>query len=177
MLNETQTAVAIAAVCLLAVALLVLGRRRRRTDGETSSARGSEPGTLVLARTHDGTQYQGALADPNGATVLDGALVLAGPIVFRRAGGKPEVMPPAWDRLTLQRTDLAEVWTRSHPVADGAGTATSAAAAHLDPTLASSPPDAAGRGREDLPDAAEDSASGTRRRHARRERRAAPTTS
>jgi hypothetical protein len=118
MLTDQQLAIAVAGVCVLAVAILVIGRRRR-TSGPRHPVSVTEPGWMVLARTHDGTQYQGALIEVDDAT-RDQYLVLAGPIVFRRAGGEPETMPPAWDRLSLPRADVAEVWTRSTPVVDPA---------------------------------------------------------
>jgi hypothetical protein len=138
MLNEMQLVIAVAGVCVLALALIVLSRRRRRrnaadrTDAprvqaaeavetaetvETAEAvealEVDEPGRLVLARTHDGTQYQGVLAEPDEAHAAGAFLVLAGPIVFRRSGGESETMPSAWDRLAVPLVDVAEVWTRS----------------------------------------------------------------
>jgi hypothetical protein len=110
MLTDQQLAMAVAGVCVLAVALLVLARRRRvSADRATSTV---DADRLVLARTHDGTHYQGAFVDMGGPGEL---LTLAGPIVFRRVGAEPETMPPVWDRLTLPLADVAEVWTRSTP--------------------------------------------------------------
>jgi len=131
MVDETQLVIAGAGVCVLALVVIVLGRRRRkaaartearaeaRTDDQvveaveaTVEATADEPGRLVLARTHDGTQYQGVLAGADGADPDGAYLVLTGPIVYRRSGGEPETMPSAWDRLALPLADVAEVWTR-----------------------------------------------------------------
>jgi hypothetical protein len=112
MLTDQQLAIAVAGVCVLAVMLLVLARRRRvSADRATSTV---DADRLVLARTHDGTHYQGAFVDMGGPGEF---LTLAGPIVFRRVGAEPETMPPVWDRLTLPLADVAEVWTRSTPAA------------------------------------------------------------
>jgi len=116
MLTDGQLVAAVAGICVLAVALLVLGRRGRRASGHAHDDV-VPTGSIVLARTHDGTQYQGALVEDAGP-VADQYLVLSGPIVFRRAGSEPETMPPAWDRLALPRADVAEVWTRSTPTAE-----------------------------------------------------------
>ena len=113
MLTDQQLAIAVAGVCVLAVVLLVLARRRRSSaDASTSTV---DAGRLVLARTHDGTHYQGAFV---GMGKPGEFLTLAGPIVFRRVGAEPETMPPVWDRLTLPVSDVAEVWTRSVPAAE-----------------------------------------------------------
>ena len=120
MLTDQQLGLALAGVCVLAAVIMVLARRRRRSEPTASerpaqSVTGSaEPGWMVLARTHDGSQYQGALVQDDDTT-RDQYLVMAGPIVFRRAGGEPETMPPAWDRLAVPLTDVAEVWTRPAP--------------------------------------------------------------
>lgn len=112
-LTDEQLLVVVSGICVLAVAIVVIGRRRRRRAAEPRHEEAVTPaGSIVLARTHDGTQYQGALVEDAGAGD-DRYLVLSGPIVFRRAGGEPESMPPAWDRLAVPRADVAEVWTRS----------------------------------------------------------------
>jgi len=119
MLNESQTLVAVAGVCVLALVLVVLGRRRRRTGTPTvlEAVAVDDADRLVLVRTHDGTQYQGRLAEPGGAPDDGSYVTLTGPIVFRRDGGEPETMPAVWDRLALPRAALTEVWTRRAPVA------------------------------------------------------------
>jgi hypothetical protein len=110
MLSEAELAIAVGGVCVIAIVLMWLARRRRiSSDGEERTV---EAGRLVLARTHDGTHYQGTLVEMGGSSEF---LTLAGPIVFRRVGAEPETMPAVWDRLTLPLTDLAEVWTRSTP--------------------------------------------------------------
>ncbi len=116
MLTDAQLVVVVAGICVLAVAIVVIGRRRRRAAEPRHEAPVAPPGSIVLARTHDGTQYQGALVEDTGAGD-DRYLLLSGPILFRRAGGEPESMPPAWDRLAVPRADVAEVWTRSTAVA------------------------------------------------------------
>jgi LPXTG-motif cell wall-anchored protein len=133
MLNQTQLVLAVAGVLVIAAVLLVLGRRRRRAEEQSDGRPDAqvaleavlvdEPGTLVLARTHDGTQYQGTLTDATAANARGAYLTLAGPIVFRRAGGEPETMPSAWDRLALPLADVAEVWTRSAPTVEPAAAA------------------------------------------------------
>jgi hypothetical protein len=175
---DTQAVLAVAGVCVLAVALIVVGRRRRKADGPAVEAVVvEEPGTLVLARTHDGTQYQGTLAEPEGsdggAHASGAYLTLAGPIVFRRVGGDPETMPSAWDRLALPLADVAEVWTRSAPAT------TAAPAPPPAPAPAASTEDVIARLRDggDVTDeapVADDSRSW--RRHPRRERRDPVTT-
>ncbi|HEY3670713.1 MAG TPA: hypothetical protein VGN51_07255 [Acidimicrobiia bacterium] len=176
MLNETQTVIAVAGVCVLALVLIVLGRRRRNTEGRGTNDHVvnagvvdavvvDEPGRLVLARTHDGTQYQGTLAepgDPGQPGANGGYLTLTGTIVFRRAGGEPETMPSAWDRLALPLADVAEVWTRP--------AATTPAAPSPAPVPASSTEDAVARLREGV-DGEPSADAPTTRRHTRRERR------
>jgi hypothetical protein len=176
MSTNTQAVLAVAVVCVLAVALIVVGRRRRNADRPAVDAVVvEEPGTLVLARTHDGTQYQGTLAAADADDASAAYLTLTGPILFRRADGAPAAMPPAWDRLSLPRRDVAEVWTRSAPVA---GTPAPVAPV-VAPTPTPSAEDAVARLRDGGGDGGGDEAPsrGPRsRRYARRERRAgAPT--
>jgi hypothetical protein len=176
---DTQAVLAVAGVCVLAVALIVVGRRRRKADGPAVEAVVvEEPGTLVLARTHDGTQYQGTLAAVDADDASAAYLTLTGPILFRRADGAPAAMPPAWDRLSLPRRDVAEVWTRSAPVAETPAPA-APVVAPTSSAATSSAEDAVARLRDGGVDGGGDEASsrGSRsRRHARRERRAKAST-
>jgi hypothetical protein len=172
---DTQAVLAVAGVCVLAVALIVVGRRRRKADGPAVEAVVvEEPGTLVLARTHDGTQYQGTLAAADADDASGAYLTLTGPILFRRADGAPAAMPPAWDRLSLPRRDVAEVWTRSAPIAPAPAPA-APVAAPTSSTPMSAAEDAVARLRDGGGDEA--SSRGSRsRRHAGRERRAKAST-
>jgi hypothetical protein len=173
-------AIAVAGVCVLAVVLLVLARRRRSSANQEATT--VDAGRVVLARTHDGTHYQGAFVEMGGPGDF---LTLAGPIVFRRVGAEPETMPPVWDRLTLPLSDVAEVWTRSTPAAEAApakGREPSASA----PAPAPTPADEAAATllqavrEDDRPgevDADADESPVTPRRHERRGWRSPTTTS
>jgi hypothetical protein len=174
MLTDQQLVIAVGGVCVIAVVLMVLARRRRRSSGGEEHT--VEAGRLVLARTHDGTHYQGTFVEMGGPGEF---LTLAGPIVFRRVGAEPETMPAVWDRLTLPLADLAEVWTRSTPAVEiAAPKERVAAAAAPAPTPAD---EAAARllqaVRDDdgsqTVDAPRDEGSASEPRHTRRGRRSA----
>jgi hypothetical protein len=168
MLTDQQLAIAVGGVCVLAVVLLVLARRRRSAAERSSGT--VDAGRIVLARTHDGTHYQGAFVEMGEPGEF---LTLAGPIVFRRVGAEPETMPAVWDRLTLPLADVAEVWTRSTPVeaaTDPTPTSADEAAARL--LQAVREDDRSG----DVESGVEEHAA-TQRRHGRRGRRAAAATS
>lgn len=180
MVTDQQLAIAVAGIGVLVVVLLVVVRRRRTSAGK--EARTVEAGRLVLARTHDGTHYQGAFVEMGGPGEF---LTLAGPIVFRRVGAEPETMPPVWDRLTLPLSDVAEVWTRTTPAAEPAPAKGRGPAAPA-PEPASTPADDAAAKllqsvREDdrarQGDVGGDDAPATQRRHERRGWRAPTTTS
>jgi len=189
MLNETQLVIAVAGVCVLALVLIVLGRRRRGRDDRAEHVVDAvdavvvdDPGRVVLARTHDGTQYQGTLAESTSAEGLSHAtgayLTLTGPIVYRRSGGEPETMPSAWDRLALPLADVAEVWTRSAATTTPAppNPTPQAAVPTTVPAPTMSAEDAVARLRADTDDDAPGDSSTTARRHTRRERRSPVTT-
>jgi len=179
--NDILVLAAAGAVALVALGIVVLARRRKgaATPGARAVARSplaalpldgapGDPGepAMVFARTHDGTLYQGKFVAFD-AGMIEGAPVLAlgGPIVFRRAGGEPETMPPVWDRLAIPVADVAELWMRSTP------------STHDEPAAADdSHVEAEPAGAPDAPDIA-DTRRATDTGHRRRGRRATPTSS
>jgi hypothetical protein len=176
-LTDTELVIAVAGVCVLAAVLMVLARRHRATPAPPPLS-AVEAGRLVLARTHDGTHYQGAFVEMGGPGEF---LTLAGPIVFRRVGAEPETMPAVWDRLTLPLSDVAEVWTRSTPTVEVAAPKERDAAAPAPATTSAD--EAAARllqsvrddDRRQAADAPADDGSATEPLHTRRHRRSAPS--
>jgi hypothetical protein len=129
----TTAALEVVIACTLALvlcAVFAMGRRGERTDADGSVLLGlarrdktharPQPGSqpMVVARTHDGTLYQGTFcAIDSTADVEHPVLALGAPIVFQRPGQPRAAMPSAWDRLAVPLGDVAEMWLSSRPSA------------------------------------------------------------
>lgn len=124
-------ALEVVVACLLVLALhtlVAMGHRGKDIDAEGSvllslvrrdkTHSRPQPGSrpMVVARTHDGTLYQGTFcAVDSGRDVEHPVLALGAPIVFQRSGEPRAAMPPAWDRLAVPLSDIAEMWLSSRP--------------------------------------------------------------